>query len=213
MIAYSLASCGMSVCFAPSLLLSGSRTAPPQAAACWLRALFPNRLATFLQPSQRMGHGPQLSTAMYCSPWDTQNPIAMATFCIKPYKYRDPAYRMSVAELKQPVTGCLQLRYIKKFLFPGVRMKYPPFKKRQVMEMDNYIKPMEVDPPGNDEEPTEVDQPPEDDLMEVDPPPLEQTDDNSVTVRPTMKRLRPKDHHRGAGIHMPPSKQLSRCRC
>lgn len=137
----------------------------------------------------------------------------MATFCIKPYKYRDPAYRMSVAELKQPVTGCLQLRYIKKFLFPGVRMKYPPFKKRQVMEMDNYIKPMEVDPPGNDEEPTEVDQPPEDDLMEVDPPPLEQTDDNSVTVRPTMKRLHPKDHHRGAGIHVPPSKQLSRCRC
>ena len=92
-------------------------------------------------------------------------------------------------------------------------MEQPPLKKRRLLEMGDIIEPMEVDPPGSKEEPMEVDPPVEDDLMEVDPPPLEQTDDNSVTVRPTMKRLHPKDHHRGAGIHVPPSKQLSRCRC
>lgn len=46
------------------------------------------------------------------------------------------------------------------------------------MEMDNDIEPMEVDLPGSDEDPMEVDQPLEDDLMEVDLPPLEQTEDH-----------------------------------
>jgi len=50
-------------------------------------------------------------------------------------------------------------------------MEQPPLKKRWLLEEADDIKPVEVDPPGSNEEPMEVDPPAEDDLIEVDPPP------------------------------------------
>lgn len=67
----------------------------------------------------------------------------------------------------------------RKFVFPGVKKKHPPFKKRQLVEMGDDMEPMEVDPPL------------EDDLTEVDPPPSEHMGHHTVTVRPTRRDCAP----------------------
>lgn len=85
-------------------------------------------------------------------------------------------------------------------------MTHPPAKKWRLMEMGNDIEPTEVDPPGSDIEPMKIDPPLEDNLMEVYLPPLEQASHQAITVRPTRKRLHPKDHHRVPGsVHFPPN--------
>lgn len=50
-------------------------------------------------------------------------------------------------------------------------MDPPPPKKLWLLESSSEPKPMDVDPPESNVEPMEVDLPPEDKLMEVDPPP------------------------------------------
>lgn len=112
MIALPLVACGVSVCFAslrycltPEWLHSGWE--PP----------FLCPLDSFLQASHRKGHGPQLPTAMFLSPCYTQNPIPMATFHSKPYIYKDPMSRTSVAEPKQTVIVGVQERHTS-FSFP-----------------------------------------------------------------------------------------------
>ena len=90
-------------------------------------------------------------------------------------------------------------------------MEQPPLKKRWLLEEADDIKPVEVDPPGSNEEPMEVDPPGEDDLMEVDPPPSGHTGHHSIAARPTRKRSRPKYHRRGARIRPPPAKWPPRC--
>ena len=50
-------------------------------------------------------------------------------------------------------------------------MNPPPPKKRRLLESSSEPKPMNADPPKGDVEPMEVDLPPEDKPMEVDPSP------------------------------------------
>lgn len=66
-------------------------------------------------------------------------------------------------------------------------MKHPPFTKRQLVEVDDDMEPMEVDLLDSDGDPMEVDPPLEDDLIEVDPPPSEHMDHHAFTVRPTRR--------------------------
>ena len=92
------------------------------------------------------------------------------------------------------------------------RMEQPPLKKRWLLEEADDIKPVEVDPPGSNEEPMEVDPPAEDDLMEVDPPPSGYTAHLSTAARPMRKRMCPRCHRRGTRIRPPHAKRPPRRR-
>lgn len=89
-------------------------------------------------------------------------------------------------------------------------MDQPPFKKRWLMERDDDIKSMEVDPPDSDRHPTEVDPPREDKLMEVYLPPSGHT-----SHHPTLSGWPGRDHapNTVAGapgsIHLHPNGYLS----
>lgn len=60
---------------------------------------------------------------------------------------------------------------IQKEPFPLPTMDPPLPKKRKVQGSSSKPEPMDVDPPKDDVEPMVVDVPPEEETMEMDPPP------------------------------------------
>ena len=53
-------------------------------------------------------------------------------------------------------------------------MDPPPPKNPRLQGSSSKLEPVDVDSPGSSVEPTEVDIPPEEELMEMNPPPLGQ---------------------------------------
>ena len=146
--------------------------------------------------------------------------ISRAPSLLDPYKYgaRSPE-PLSVCDLR---LAChILLTAGANFAFPPCawrelwwrRMVPPPPKRCRLRESSSEPEPepIEVDPVESDDvEPMEVDLPPEDDMMEVDPPLLGQTS-HHATVR-LRKRSRPRDRRR-ARTRPPPSKRPPRRRC
>lgn len=102
-------------------------------------------------------------------PWLCNVPSHLPDDC---YKYRDPDNGTPVS--KRLVSWCSLLAQeaaIQKEPFPLPTMDPPLPKKRKVQGSSSKPEPMDVDPPKDDVEPMVVDVPPEEETMEMDPPP------------------------------------------